>query len=230
MSKSYYVKTFIDNVVSLYGVDEEMNLNLNFGDIVVVETKFGKDIGKILSNELNIESSNGKILKKASEEDIEKFNYNKKKSLEEENKIKKIVKKHHPDVHFVNCYFLYERKLLVTFSSESRVDFRELVKELAGIYKMRIEMRQISPREAFKIKGGIGICGMECCCSRFNHLKQHISANLVKEQGLSETNAKTIGPCGKLLCCLAYESDSYKEGKCILYNSKNYEQRIPNNS
>ncbi|MGC8869819.1 MAG: regulatory iron-sulfur-containing complex subunit RicT [Brevinematia bacterium] len=219
MSKCYYVKTYVDNTVSIYKVEED--IELSFGDFVIVETKFGNDIGKVLSGEIDTNTNNGKIISKATKEDIEKFNKNRNRDLEEGNNIRKILKKHHSEVHFVNCYFLFEKKLLVNFISESRIDFRELVKELAGIYRMRIEMRQISSREAFKIKGGIGICGMECCCSRFNHLKQHISANLVKEQNLSETNAKTIGPCGKLLCCLAYEADSYKNGKCIYAKTTN---------
>lgn len=222
--KSVYVKIFLNNTVSPFLTDDSQELA--FGDHVIIETKYGKDIGKVVSNKVDLsQEPDKKIISKASQKEIDDFNRNRKRDLEEEKNIKYILKKHHPDVHFVGCYFLLDGgKLIVNFSSDERIDFRETVKELASIYKTRIEMVQISPREAFKIKGGIGVCGMECCCSRFNHLKQHISSSLVKEQGLSETNAKTIGPCGKLLCCLAYESDCYKCGKHILSQNNESER------
>ncbi|MEN2998948.1 MAG: regulatory iron-sulfur-containing complex subunit RicT [Brevinematia bacterium] len=214
--KLVYVKVFLDNTVSLFSVGEEEAVKV--GDYVIVDTKYGKDIGRVVSVCADSDSNEVKRVTKASEKDIEEFENNRKRDFREDKKVREILKKYHPQVHFVGCYFLLEkRKLIVNFCSEERIDFRETVKTLAGVYKTRIEMRQISSREAFKIKGSIGICGMECCCFRFNHLKQHISSNLVKEQNLSEINAKTIGPCGKLLCCLAYEYHCYSNGKHVLF-------------
>ncbi len=217
--KSVYVKVFLDNVVIPFLVEDEEDIKFN--DYVIIETKYGKDLGKVISGKLDFIAENSKkIISKAQDTDIELFNKNRKKDVDEHKKIRDVLRKYNPEAHFVGCYFLLEgNKVIVNFSAESRIDFRDAVKALASIYKTRIEMRQISPREAFKIMGGIGICGMKCCCTRFNHLKQHVSANLVKEQNLSETNSKVIGPCGKLLCCLVYESHCYKHGKHILYNS-----------
>lgn len=214
--KVVYVKVFLDNTIGIFSVENVEEIKK--GDYVIVETKYGNDVGKVISDVVEYSDEGIKsIVSKASEKDLEGFYRNLDRANKEEKRIKEILKKHNPEAHFVGCYFLLDgKKLLVNFSSDERIDFRETVKVLAGIYKMRIEMRQISSREAFKIKGGIGICGMECCCHKFNHLKQHISANLVKEQGLSETNAKVIGPCGKLVCCLTYESDFYKDGKHLL--------------
>lgn len=218
--KLVYVKVFMDNlVVPLISEDDEIKP----GDYVIVETKYGKDMGMVISEKADSKADvTKKILSKATESDIEKFRKNRERDLREFGKIKNVLKKHHPNIHFVSCYFT-DSKVIINFSSENRIDFRETVKVLARMYKTRIEMRQISPREAFKIRGWIGICGMECCCYRFNHLKQHVSASLVREQGLSEINAKIIGPCGKLLCCLVYESYYYKSKKseiCKVEESK----------
>lgn len=220
--KVVYVKVMLDNTVGVFSVEGFDEVKK--GDYVIVETRYGNDIGKVISDKF--EYSNGEggvkgIVSKATEKDLENFNKNLERAVREEKRIKDILKKYNPEAHFVGCYFLLDgRKLIVNFSSDERIDFRETVKVLAGIYKMRIEMRQISPREAFKIKGGMGICGMECCCYRFNYLRQHVSANLVKEQGLSETNAKVIGPCGKLVCCLTYEAEFYRDGRHILCEVK----------
>lgn len=210
-----FVKLFFNNSVTPFYLSDE--LDVKFGDYVIVETKYGNDMGKVLSNRVELKAKETmKVISKATEKDIQIFSENRKKDQLEDPKIKSILKKYHPDIHFIGCYFMLDRKrLIINYTSDTKIDFREAVKELARIYKIRIEMRQISPREGFKLKGGIGICGRECCCSSFLNPKQRITTRMVREQNLSEINAKTIGPCGKLLCCLSYESDLYKNGKHI---------------
>ncbi|MCS7298884.1 MAG: regulatory iron-sulfur-containing complex subunit RicT [Spirochaetia bacterium] len=224
-----FVKLFFNNTVMPFYLSNE--LDVKFGDYVIVETKYGNDMGKVLSNRVELKANETmKVLSKATEKDIQTFNANRKKDQLEDPKIKGILKKYHPDIHFIGCYFMLDgTKLIINYISDTRIDFRETVKELASIYKTRIEMRQISSREGFKLKGGIGICGRECCCSSFYHLKQHITASMVREQNLSEINAKTIGPCGKLLCCLSYESDLYKNGKHVCSCSKTNVNKILEN-
>ncbi|MCX8028983.1 MAG: hypothetical protein N2712_03200 [Brevinematales bacterium] len=220
--KSVFVKVFLDNNVVPFIVNGDESLD--FGDYVVIQTKYGKDLGKVMSKPSDVMNVENSIISKATEEEINNFKKNRIKDLKEENNIKSILSKHNPEAHFVSCYFLLNNaRLIVNFFSDKRIDFREAVKDLASVYKTRIEMRQISNREAFKLKGGIGICGMETCCSRFNHLKQHITASMVREQGLTESNAKTIGPCGKLVCCLAYEAHCYICGKNIIFDNSSQE-------
>jgi cell fate regulator YaaT (PSP1 superfamily) len=217
-----YIRLFVDNSIKIGELSE--GTEIYPGDYLLVETKYGTDIARSLSKELDLPQQNVKnlikIISKAEEKDIAIYRENEEKSKQYYNKVKDVLKKHLPKINFIRIYFLLDKsKVLVYYTSDERVDFREAVKELASIFRIRIEMRQIDNRESFRMMGGIGICGMKCCCSNFDVKNEHISVNLVKEQSLSETNAKLIGPCGKLLCCLSYEQENYKDGKCIIYKN-----------
>ncbi len=118
------------------------------------------------------------------------------------------------DMKLINVHFLLGRKKVIfNFTSDNRVDFRQLVKQLAAIFKTRIEMRQIGVRDAAKIEGGCGICGVELCCTRSNCHMSSIYLKMAKDQGFLVNSSKLTGVCGRLLCCLAYEVDFYQQEK-----------------
>jgi cell fate regulator YaaT (PSP1 superfamily) len=108
-------------------------------------------------------------------------------------------------------YLVGEPKILFYFTAEARVDFRELVKDLVGIFKMRIELRQIGVRDEARVVGGVGVCGRTYCCHGVTDKLKAVSIKMAKEQNLTLNSMKISGPCGRLLCCLAYEYDTYKE-------------------
>ncbi len=223
--RNLFLKNFFDNSINFGFFDGSEEITI--GDIVIVETKFGQDFAKvlnILSKDISVQNPL-KVIRKASQQDILELRKNSERSRNSFEKVKFILKKHHPTMNVISCYFIKDKsKLLINYVCENKVDFRESVKELASTFKTRIEMRQISPREAARILGGMGICGQQCCCTLFNSFSKPITTSLMKEQKLLEHTAKTTGVCGKLVCCLAYEIDNYKNGKCIVCKS------IPENS
>ena len=119
----------------------------------------------------------------------------------------------------VETHFLFEeQKALFFFSSENRVDFRELVKDLVSIFKMRIELRQIGVRDESRITGGLGVCGRPFCCNAISDKLRPVSIKMAKDQNLSLNSMKISGQCGRLLCCLSYEFDWYNEARRVLPN------------
>lgn len=192
------------------------DMNLNVGDKVVVQldefqtvcevTKIDFEIADHLANEF------GKILRKATESDIKKYESLKKKAKSELPLFKKKSLELGLMMKFVSAeYSLDNSKIMITFSSEERVDFRQLLKELASMLKTRIELRQIGQRDEIKVCGGVGPCGEPCCCARFLKEFDHVTVKMAKIQGLSLSPTKINGICGRLMCCLAYESASYEE-------------------
>lgn len=124
------------------------------------------------------------------------------------------VKKHKLDMKLISAHFLLgEPKVIFFFYSDGRVDFRDLVKDLVSVFKMRIELRQVGDRDEASMLGGLSVCGRDFCCHCFNTNGQQIQIKMAKEQDLSLNSSKISGPCGKLLCCLAYEYDYYVEEK-----------------
>lgn len=185
------------------------------GDDVVVETIRGLELGKIVKetetfipNGLEIKP----IIRKASPKDLKTVEVNQEKA----NKALRICEEHIEqlglDMKLVEAeYTLDCSKIIFVYVADERVDFRELLKELASIFKCRIELRQIGPRNKSKIIGGLGSCGMETCCSRFLNDFDVISINMAKNQLLSLNIQKLSGQCGKLMCCLKYEDSQYKK-------------------
>ncbi|MBP1533992.1 MAG: stage 0 sporulation family protein, partial [Ruminococcus sp.] len=152
------------------------------------------------------------IIRIADERDLRTIERNKAKEKEAFEICRKKIEAHKlkMDLIDVECTF-DNNKLLFYFTAENRVDFRELVKDLAGVFRTRIELRQIGVRDEAKMLGGLGICGQPFCCSRFLGDFQPVSIRMAKEQGLSLNPTKISGCCGRLMCCLKYEQDSYED-------------------
>lgn len=195
------------------------NFELKKGDNVVFESEFGLLVGtvckeKYSENKKNLELPLNKVLRIVSESDkkaIKKYSYMAEKALLDARKYGSSLEL---PMNFVDSYInLDESQLFLSFLSEDRVDFRELVKKLAQKYKMRIELRQIGVRDKAKKIGGLGPCGLFLCCNSFLTDFNSVSINMAKNQMLALNPSKINGICGRLLCCLSYENDLYSELK-----------------
>lgn len=191
-------------------------ITAEFGDKIIVETVRGIEIGivEIPSKELKEESFVMKlkpVVRKATQDDLDQYAENKKKEKEaEEIFIKKSVK-HNLEMNLVDTEYTFDRsKLIFYFTADGRIDFRELVKELAAIFRTRIELRQIGVRDEAKTMGGIGSCGRPLCCSTWLGDFQSVSIKMAKDQNLSLNPTKISGICGRLFCCLNYEHQVYE--------------------
>ena len=195
------------------------SIDVKKGDNVIVETEKGLQYGKITTEKkeldgkkLNLPLKN--ILRIATKEDEIQQSENEKKSNIALENAKKIAKKLNLEMKFINCGYTFDKnQLIFNFIADDRVDFRELAKKLASIYKTRIELRQIGVRDKAKEIGGIGPCGRFLCCSTFLSDFNSVSINMAKNQNLSLNPTKINGICGRLLCCLKYEDDEYTEMK-----------------
>lgn len=187
------------------------------GEFAVVETVRGTEIGEVmLSNrqipEENIVSPLKPVLRKATDEDIKKIDKIKEKEKKAFDVCVEKINYHKLDMHLVDVEYTFdENKILFYFTAEGRVDFRELVKSLASVFKTRIELRQIGVRDEAKMLGGIGVCGRPICCNSFLGDFQPVSIKMAKEQNLSLNPTKISGTCGRLMCCLKYEQSTYEE-------------------
>ncbi|MBQ8177021.1 MAG: stage 0 sporulation family protein [Oscillospiraceae bacterium] len=186
------------------------------GDMVIVETARGVECGEVVMPNHQVEDEKitvplKSIIRKATPADMKIIEQNKAK---EENAFKICQEKilaHKLDMKLVDVECTFDNnKLLFYFTAETRVDFRELVKDLAAVFRTRIELRQIGVRDEAKILGGLGICGREFCCKGFLGEFQPVSIKMAKEQGLSLNPTKISGTCGRLMCCLKYEQDAYE--------------------
>ena len=199
------------------------NVKVKDGDKIIVETDKGLELGTVLaSNIMNKEVRDDmkNIIRVATAKDIKIFIKNNNDAMLALNKAKDIAKKLGLNMNILESYFTFDRnQLLFYFISDNRVDFREMAKELAFIYKTRIELRQIGVRDKAKAVSGIGQCGRELCCSCF--LKDNLDSvtiNMAKNQNISLNPNKINGQCGRLLCCLNYEDEVYTENKIGLPN------------
>ncbi len=189
---------------------------LEAGSLVIVETARGVECGEVVIANRMIEDDQitaplKTIIRQASKQDMKILEQNKAK---EENAFKICQEKilaHKLDMKLVDVECTFDNnKLLFYFTAETRVDFRELVKDLASVFRTRIELRQIGVRDESKILGGLGICGREFCCKGFLGEFQPVSIKMAKEQGLSLNPTKISGTCGRLMCCLKYEQEAYE--------------------
>jgi len=193
------------------GVKFDTLLGLNIGDKVIVETANGSEWGVVATSPVpNKKKPNNLILRKVDAQDertikdLMNASANALKVAEEK------IAKHKLDMKLLTAHYTMDgSKVLIHFHSENRVDFRELVKELAFALKARIELRQVNARDEVKMIGAMGPCGMECCCSRFRGGFESVSIKMAKNQNISLNPQKINGMCGRLLCCLAYENDHY---------------------
>jgi cell fate regulator YaaT (PSP1 superfamily) len=189
---------------------------LNAGDRVLVPTRYGQDLavvtGVIQNRALHSGKEIGHIARRATEEDLSKA----KRNLRQEENAFKICKErievHKLEMKLVSVHYLLdEPKVLFFFTAESRVDFRELVKDLVSVFKTRIELRQIGVRDESRVVGGMGVCGRSYCCHQVSDKLKPVSIKMAKDQNLSLNSLKISGPCGRLLCCLAYEHTFYSD-------------------
>jgi cell fate regulator YaaT (PSP1 superfamily) len=189
----------------------------SYEDQVVVETARGLELGQIISEarnaeEFNISTELKPILRKASERDLANYERNKHDSKDALASCQALIKRLNLDMNLISAEYTLDRsKVIIVYVADERVDFRELLKELAGQLKCRIELKQIGPRDKAKMIGGIGPCGQETCCSKFLNNFDVVSINMAKNQLLALNISKLSGQCGKLMCCLKYEDENYKE-------------------
>lgn len=190
---------------------------LNAGDYVVVETSRGIECGTVTfgNREINDDGLNRplkKIIRPATAEDIAHLEDNRKKEEKAYGICLKKIIEHNLKMKLVTVECTFDNnKILFYFTADGRVDFRELVKDLAGIFRTRIELRQIGVRDESKMLGGLGICGREFCCKGFLSDFQPVSIKMAKEQGMSLNPVKISGTCGRLMCCLKYEQEAYSD-------------------
>lgn len=188
----------------------------NKGEYAIVETVRGMECGTVAkpnhgTNEDDINKPLKKVIRVATEEDIKNMLENKEKEKEAFRICEGKIEAHGLDMNLVDVEYTFDRsKLLFYFTSDGRVDFRELVKDLAGTFRTRIELRQIGVRDESRMVGGFGICGRPFCCNTFLNDFQPVSIKMAKEQGLSLNPTKISGTCGRLMCCLKYEQDTYE--------------------
>ncbi|HCD81418.1 MAG TPA: stage 0 sporulation protein [Ruminococcaceae bacterium] len=198
-----------------YYFDPDGN-TVNIGDSVIVGTQNGNEFGTV--SEANHSVDDGaivkplrKMLRKATERDFKRLEENKKKQTETFKLCEELIISHKLDMKLVEVEYSFDaNKIVFFFTSDGRVDFRELVKDLAARLHTRIELRQIGVRDEARMLGGLGICGQPYCCKRFLNDFQPVSIKMAKEQGLSLNPTKISGSCGRLMCCLKYEQDAYE--------------------
>lgn len=187
------------------------------GDGVVVETARGIECGEVAIEKRTIPDEKlifqlKPVIRKATYEDLEKVEENRKKEAAAFETCEKRIEKHGLDMKLVSVEYAFDgSKMLFCFTSDGRVDFRELVKDLAAVFRTRIELRQIGIRDEAKIMGGLGVCGRPFCCSSFLSDFVQVSIKMAKEQNLSLNSSKISGTCGRLMCCLRYEHETYEE-------------------
>ncbi len=192
------------------------NLKLREGLTVIVETERGLQFGyvtEITTLNKNIDPSSMKsVVRVSTKQDYNDYKNNIKDSKKAFEKCKELIEKDGLDMKLIDASYNFERtQLYFTYISNDRVDFRELAKQLAAIYKVRIELRQIGPRDKAKEVGGIGPCGRPLCCSKFLYSFNNITINMAKNQNISLNPTKINGACNRLLCCLDYEDETYLE-------------------
>ena len=196
------------------------------GDTVIVETVRGVEaadvvVGSRLVPETSISQPLRPVLRRASAQDLEHLAENREKEKEALRTCGAKVAEHKLEMRLVGADYTFDRgKLIFYFTSEGRVDFRQLVRDLSATFKTRIELRQIGVRDQAKMLGGLGSCGRQLCCCTFLAEFQPVSIKMAKKQDLSLNPAKISGLCGRLMCCLRYEAEQYAEAKAALAAAK----------
>ena len=196
---------------------DPVDIDIKLGQDVIVETARGLEYGMIVIEpkavaKEDLVSELKPIIRIANQKDKQHYTENKEKIKEAFSICEEKIKKHELDMYLIDCEYTFDRnKLIFYFTAEGRIDFRELVKDLAAIFKTRIELRQIGVRDEAKILNSIGPCGRPLCCSTWIGEFMPVSIKMAKEQGLSLNPAKISGVCGRLFCCLKYEAEGYSD-------------------
>jgi len=196
---------------------EAGRFGLELNDEIVLKTNHGIEAGTVCDKVQNTQGGNGvagKVLRKMTDKDRKRLVENEKKSSEVWNTVLRKVRDCGLDMKLTCIQYILDRsKLFVYYTSETRVDFREFIKDLGYVLRTRIQMVQIGVRDESKIFGGIGICGRVLCCQSFLRDFSSVTVDMVKEQNLSLNTSKVSGICGRLMCCIAYENETYKDVK-----------------
>ncbi|WP_316607875.1 stage 0 sporulation family protein [uncultured Ruminococcus sp.] len=193
------------------------NKKLRIGDTVIVETSRGIECGKVAIANKEVTDEEivhplKKLIRKATKEDMRRLEDNHRKEKEALKICEQKVAEHKLEMKLVDVEYTFDNsKILFYFTADGRVDFRALVKDLASVFRTRIELRQIGVRDESKMLGGLGVCGRPFCCSSFLGEFHPVSIKMAKEQGLSLSPTKISGTCGRLMCCLKYEQDAYTD-------------------
>lgn len=193
------------------------DIEFEVGDGVIVETVRGVEFGKVALavrevDESALVSPLKPVIRKATDKDFETAQRNLDKKPDAMKVAKEKIEKHKLNMKLIDCEFTFDNtKVIFYFTSETRVDFRELVKDLASHFRIRIELRQVGIRDEAKLLGGLGPCGRACCCSSCLGDFARVSIKMAKTQGLSLNPGKISGLCGRLMCCLQYENEYYSE-------------------
>ena len=204
------------SVGKVYYFDPQDN-NVKQGDKVIVETARGVECGEVVIVDREIDQTKftspiKPIIRIANDDDFKRIERNKAKQAEAFKICESKIAAHKLNMNLIDVECTFDNnKLLFYFTAENRVDFRELVKDLASVFRTRIELRQIGVRDEAKMLGGLGVCGQPFCCSSFLGEFQPVSIKMAKEQGLSLNPTKISGTCGRLMCCLKYEQDAYED-------------------
>ena len=192
-------------------------LKFNVGDYVIVEQDRGLEYGQVVSEpetvlDTEVEKPLRKIIRKTNPWDHHQIEKNKKKSKELMQLCDKKIAEHRLSMKLVEAEYSFDRsKIIFYFTAEGRIDFRNLVKDLANIFKARIELKQIGVRDEARLMGGYGPCGKELCCAKFLKDFEPVTIRMAKDQNLPLNPTKISGLCGRLMCCLSYENETYKE-------------------
>lgn len=203
-----------DNKEKIHYCYAEKTIQVGYN--VIIENEIGKffatvatEIHDIDENKLTCEL--GKIIRVATKDDFRTYKSNLNQEDTVMSKCKKLVKKYNLNMNVLECKFTFNKdQLIIKYFSEDRVDFRDLAKDLAAIFKTRIELRQIGVRDKAKEVSGVGVCGQKLCCSRFLQTFDPVSISMAKNQNLALNPSKINGVCGRLMCCLKYEDECYK--------------------
>lgn len=196
---------------------DSLDFNIDVGESVIVETVRGKELGFCAKRTTPIDTDEidytlKPVIRVASEEDKERYRENVIKAVEAFNKCKELIKKHELPMKLTDANYTFDNhKLIFYFTADDRIDFRELVKDLAYVYRTRIELRQIGVRDEAKILGGLGPCGRELCCKNWMSNFSNVTIKMAKDQNIALTPSRISGMCGRLLCCLNYEEAFYEE-------------------
>ena len=203
-------------VGKIYYFDPD-NYDFHQGDRVIVETSRGVECGTVALANKEVDEDKivhplKKVLRQATKKDLEHLEENKAREKEAMKICEEKIRNHNLDMKLVDVEYTFDNsKILFYFTSDGRVDFRQLVKDLATVFRTRIELRQIGVRDEAKMLGGLGMCGRPFCCNGFLGEFQPVSIKMAKEQGLSLSPVKISGTCGRLMCCLKYEQEAYSD-------------------
>jgi cell fate regulator YaaT (PSP1 superfamily) len=215
MIKVVEVKQREEGKVSYYEIED---LKASAGDYVIIETDRGLDYGEVLSGEEVLLDANmqqeplRKIIRIANKQDMEKIERNRQKAKEAVKTCSKKIAEHKLNMKLIDAELSFDcSKIIFYFTAEERIDFRELVKDLAKIFKARIELKQVGVRDEAKMFGGFGQCGRGLCCAMFLKDFEPVTIKMAKDQSLPLNPTKISGVCGRLMCCLSYEHKHYKE-------------------